>query len=323
MIEFANGLENALALKGISRRDFLKFCSAMAAALALPPRYVPRIEAALATAPRPPVVWLEFQDCCGDSESFLRASRPSVADIVLDTLSVNYHETIMAPAGKAAEKSLYDTVEQSKGKYLVVIEGSIPTKDGGVYCTIGGKTALDIAQRVCKNAAATITVGACAFFGGWPSASPNPTGAMGVGEAVPGLTLINLPGCPHNVVNLTATVVHFLTFGALPRPTNLDDRCSRTANASTTIANAARITTPVNSSKTGAMPAIAMGGASTKWDAKVPRHFTIVRPCAGTMARRGPLARDTVASVVRNRISGTRCRPSTGVCRTSQVLASK
>ncbi|MBI5650244.1 MAG: hydrogenase small subunit [Chloroflexi bacterium] len=241
MIEFASGLENALALKGISRREFLKFCSAMAAALALPPRYVPRIEAALATAPRPPVVWLEFQDCCGDSESFLRASRPSAVDIVLDTLSVNYHETIMAPAGKAAEKSLYDTVEQSKGKYLVVIEGSIPTKDGGVYCTIGGKTALDIANRVCKNAAATITVGACAFFGGWPSASPNPTGAMGVGEAVPGLTQINLPGCPHNVVNLTATVVHFLTFGALPatdqlgRPLfaygkRIHDNCERRAH---------------------------------------------------------------------------------------------
>ncbi len=241
MKEFPRGLENHLAEKGVTRRDFVKFCSMMAGVLVLPTRYVEWVVESLATVPRPPLVWLEFQDCAGCSESFLRASRPSVADIVLDTLSVNYHETIMAPAGKAAEKSLLDTVEQFKGKYLVVVEGSIPTKDNGIYCTIGGKTALDIARRVCSNAAATITVGACAFYGGWPSAVPNPTGALGVKDVVPGITLINLPGCPPNVVNITATVVHFLTFGALPatdqlgRPlfafgTRIHDNCERRAH---------------------------------------------------------------------------------------------
>ncbi len=230
-----------LIRKGVTRREFLKFCSAMAAVLVLPTRYVERIADALAAVQRPPLVWLEFQDCAGCSESFLRASRPSVADIVLNTLSVNYHETIMSPAGKSAIKSLDDTVEQYKGKYLVVVEGSIPTKDNGIYCTIGGRTALDIATRVCKSAAATITVGACAFYGGWPSASPNPTGAVGVKDAVPGITLINLPGCPPNAVNITATVVHFLTFGALPatdqlgRPlfaygTRIHDNCERRAH---------------------------------------------------------------------------------------------
>ena len=202
--------------RGISRRSFLRFCSAMTATLALPVRYVPRVAAALESVHRPALVWLEFQDCAGCTESFLRASRPSVADLVLDILSVNYHETIMSPSGKAAEKSLRDTIEQEAGKYLVVVEGSIPTRDGGVYCTIGGRTALDIAREVCGQAAATITVGACAFYGGWPASRPNPTGAVGVEQAVPGITLINLPGCPPNAVNITATVVHYLTFGALP-----------------------------------------------------------------------------------------------------------
>ena len=202
--------------RGISRRSFLEFCAAMAAVLALPDRYIPRIADALEKVKRPALVWLEFQDCAGNTESFLRASKPTVAEIVLDVLSVNYHETIMAPAGKAAEKSLMDTVRNEKGKYLVVVEGSIPLKDGGVYCTIAGRTALDIAREVCGNGLATIAVGACAWDGGWPAASPNPTGAVGVQEAVPGITLINLPGCPMNVQNLTAVVVHFLTFGALP-----------------------------------------------------------------------------------------------------------
>lgn len=202
--------------RGVSRRSFLKFCAAMTAALALPDRYIPRIAAALENVRRPALVWLEFQDCAGNTESFLRASKPTVAEIALDVLSLNYHETIMAPAGQAAEKSLMDTVRNEKGKYLAVVEGSIPLKDGGVYCTIGGRTALDMAREVCGNALATIAVGACAWDGGWPAAAPNPTGAVGVREAVPGITLINLPGCPMNVQNLTAVVVHYLTFGALP-----------------------------------------------------------------------------------------------------------
>jgi len=213
----------------------------MAATLALPELYVPQIAAALEKVKRPALVWLEFQDCAGCTESFLRASHPPVGDIVLDILSVNYHETIMAPSGKAAERSLMDTVRGEKGKYLVVVEGSIPTKDGGIYCTIGGRTALDIAREVCGNAAATITVGACAFYGGWPSARPDPTGAVGVEQAVPGIKVINLPGCPPNAANITATVVHYLTFGELP-PTDeqgrplfaygelIHDRCERRAH---------------------------------------------------------------------------------------------
>jgi len=233
--------EEILDRKGVTRRDFLKFCSLMAATLVLPPRYIERIASALVTVPRPPLVWLEFQDCAGNTEALLRISRPTIGELVLDTLSVDYHETIMAPAGKAAEKSLQDTVEKNKGKYIAVVEGSIPTKDGGVYCTVGGRTALDIARQVCGNAAATIAVGTCAAYGGWPAAVPNPTGAVGVKDAVPGIKLINLPGCPVNAANITATVVHYLTFGELPatdqlgRPLfaygkRIHDNCERRAH---------------------------------------------------------------------------------------------
>ena len=241
MNDFPNGLEYELARKGVTRRDFLKFCSAMAATLVLPTRYIEKIANALAAAPRPPLVWLEFQDCAGNTEALLRTSRPTVGDIVLNTLSVDYHETIMAPAGKAAEKSLLDSITANKGKYLCVVEGSIPMKDGGIYCTVGGRTALDIAKQVCGNAAATIAMGACAFYGGWPAASPNPTGAVGVKDAVPGITLLNMPGCPTNAANMTAIVVHYLTFGALPatdqfgRPLfaygkRIHDNCERRAH---------------------------------------------------------------------------------------------
>lgn len=219
------GLAERLAQRGISRRQFLKFCGAMAGALALPPRFAPRIASALAAAPRVAVVWLEFQDCAGNTESFLRASDPTVAEIVLELLSVNYHETIMAPAGRMAEKSLMDTLHNSlqmPGQFIAVVEGAIPLKDGGVYCTVAGQTAAHTVREVCSKALATIAVGACAWDGGWPGASPNPTGAVGVREAAPGVrNLINLPGCPMNVANLTAVIVHFLTFNELPLTDNM------------------------------------------------------------------------------------------------------
>jgi hydrogenase small subunit len=211
---FDGWLEETLGRKGVSRRDFLKFCTIMAGALALPPSFAPKIARALQQVTRPPVIWLEMQDCAGCSESLLRANRPTVAELVLDTLSLNYHETIMAPSGTRAEKSLQDTI--SAGGYITIVEGSIPTNDGGIHCCIGGRTALDILQEAAANTAAIITVGACAFYGGWPATGPNPTGAKGVQDVISGVPIINLPGCPMNVDNLTATVVHYLTFNALP-----------------------------------------------------------------------------------------------------------
>ena len=203
--------------RGLSRRDFMRFCSAMASALALPAAFGPRIAAALEKAKKPILVWLEFQDCAGNTESFLRAARPTAAEVVLDVLSVDYHETIMAAAGHQAEDALKATVRDHQGKYLAVVEGSIPTGEGGAYCCIAGRSALDIAREVCGGAAATIAMGTCATFGGLPAAAPNPTGALGVGDAVPGVkNLINLSACPANAENLTALLVHYLTFKSWP-----------------------------------------------------------------------------------------------------------
>ncbi len=214
--ECSHSIGEMLRERGVSRRDFLKFCSAMTAALALPATFAPKVAAALDEVKRPPLVWLEFQDCCGNTEALLRSANPTVAEIVLDILSVDYHETIMAAAGHQAEAALTKTITDHKGKYLCVVEGSIPMKDGGVYGCVSGKSYLEIARQVCGGAAATIAVGTCASYGGIPAAVPNPTGAVGVKEAVSGITVINLPGCPVNADNLTATIVHYLVFGKLP-----------------------------------------------------------------------------------------------------------
>lgn len=228
MAKTERNFEDVVPHQGVSRRAFLKMCSLVAVTLALPMRYANTIARALAAGQRLPVVWLEFQDCTGDSESFIKAAQrsdpydpsltdPSIIDLLLDHISLEYHETLMAPAGAQAEASLNDVLEKYSGQFVAIVEGSIPTAENGIYCTIHGQTALSIAQQVLPEARAVIAVGACAWDGGLAAAAPNPTGAVGVSQAVPGLTnLVALPGCPANVVNMAATLVHLLTFNELP-----------------------------------------------------------------------------------------------------------
>ncbi|BCS52233.1 hydrogenase small subunit [Geobacter sp. SVR] len=209
-------IAEALSEHGVTRRQFLQFCTAMSATLALPGLFVPRIASALEQAKRPTLVWMEFQECCGNIEAFLRAANPTVSDIILDIISLDYNETIMAASGQQAHEALAKVVKEQKGSYIAAVEGSIPLKQGGIHCCIGGRTALELAREVCGNALTTIAVGSCAAFGGVPAASPNPTGAVGVKDAVSGIKLINLPGCPANTDNITATLVHYLVFNKLP-----------------------------------------------------------------------------------------------------------
>lgn len=242
MSDAAGWFRRELAARGVTRRDFLGFCAGVAAMMGLPRSAGRAIAGALETKAKPVVVWLEFQDCAGNTESFLRAGQPSAAEVILDLLSVDYHETIMAAAGHQAEAALHTAITEHKGQYIAVVEGSIPTGAGGAYCTIGGKSAQQIAQEVCRDALAVIAVGTCASFGGLPAASPNPTGALGVSEAVSGIkTLINLPACPVNAENLTATIAFFLTYGRWPATDHLErplfaygksihDACNRRAH---------------------------------------------------------------------------------------------
>jgi hydrogenase small subunit len=205
-------LMTELARQGVSRREFLSFCAGMATLLGMPKAASGAIAKAVESDERPIMVWLEFQDCAGNTESFLRAGHPSVADLILDTISLNYHETLMVAAGDQAESALEDTVNKNKGKYIALVEGSIPGDIESGYCTIGGRSALDIAREVCGGAAATVAVGTCATFGGIPAARPNPTGALSVADAVPGVkNLINMSACPANAENITALLVYYLT----------------------------------------------------------------------------------------------------------------
>jgi len=210
-------LQALLKESGVSRRDFLKWTSIMTAALMLPPVFKPLLARAAENFSRLPIVWLHFAECTGCSEALLRSSHPGVAEILLATISLEYHETIMAAAGYQAEQCLEKALADFPGKFICVVEGAIPRGLNGQYMRLGpkGKTALEIGREVTSKAAATIAIGACAINGNIVAAKPNPTDAAGVGQAL-GISTVNIAGCPPNTVNFVGTLLYYLMFGALP-----------------------------------------------------------------------------------------------------------
>lgn len=234
-------LGESLLRRGISRRGFLKFCSVMTSLMALPPSMVPRVAQALEKAKRPSVIWLSFQECTGCTESLTRSHFPTVEGLILDTISLDYHHTLQAASGFGAEEARITAMQENAGKYLLVVDGSIPIGNPG-YSTIAGISNADMFKETAKEASAIIAVGSCAAFGGIPHANPNPTGAVSVSEMLNTLGLrkpvVNVSGCPPIAVVITGVLAHYLTFGALPeldihgRPLaffgqTIHDRCYR------------------------------------------------------------------------------------------------
>ncbi|MBU0484898.1 MAG: hydrogenase small subunit [Proteobacteria bacterium] len=203
-------------LNGVSRRDFMKFCTVIAASLGLPLEMAPRIANAITSPRRPSVIWLSGQACTGCVETLLRPSHPSLEHLILDLISLDYNETLNAGAGHQAEEEMQKAINENAGKFIMVVDGAIPLKDGGIYCMVGNRPFVDIVREVDAKAGAVIAIGSCASWGGIPSAAPNPTGAVGLPEVLKNRTVVTVPGCPPNPYNFLSTVLHYLTFNKLP-----------------------------------------------------------------------------------------------------------
>ena len=236
-------LADTLRSQGVSRRSFLKFCAATASMMALPPSMIPAIASALEQAKRPSVIWLSFQECTGCTESLTRSHAPDIEELLFDYLSLDYHHTLQAASGEAAEEARLETIRNYSGEYLLIVDGSIPVGNNGVYSTIAGKTNLELLKECTKDAKAVVAVGTCAAFGGIAAARPNPTGATDVASLMEsGLIeqklLVNIPGCPPLPLAISGVLAHFLAFERWPeldslyRPLGIygntvHDRCSR------------------------------------------------------------------------------------------------
>jgi len=203
-------VEQRLAEQGVSRRDFLKFCSAIAVTMGLAPTMAPSIAKAL-TGRRPSVVYLHNAECTGCSEALLRTYNPYIDTVIFDTISLDYHETLMASAGEAAELTLNQAINDPNG-FICLVEGAIPTAKDGIYGTIAGHTMYDTCAKILPKAIAVIAIGTCAAYGGIQAAAPNPTGAKGLNDCYGdiGINSINIAGCPPNPLNMVGALVAFI-----------------------------------------------------------------------------------------------------------------
>lgn len=184
-----------------------------------------------------PVLWVQAGTCTGCSVSILNVVSPTIKNVLIDEvvpgkhIALKYQATVMAGQGEPVLEVLEDTSHKNKGGYVLIVEGAIPTKDDGMYGTLGEKNgkALPMAPRIealAKDSLAIIALGTCAAFGGIAAGKPNPGGYVGLdaflqarGVSKP---LINIPGCPPHPDWFVGTVASILLLG-LPKPEELDE----------------------------------------------------------------------------------------------------
>ena len=211
----------ALRRNGVSRRALLKYCSGLAASMALPASFAPAMAESVAASRRQSVIWMSAQECTGCIESLTRVHAPTVDDLLLNLISLDYQEALQAAAGKQAHEALAQAVEANKGRYILVVDGSIATGLDGAYSTINGRTNLEEVKHLAEHALAVVAIGTCACYGGVGAARPNPTGAVGIDEIITDRPVINVPGCPPIPEVMAGVLTSFLTFGALPEMDHL------------------------------------------------------------------------------------------------------
>lgn len=235
----------------ITRRDFLRYCTASAAAIGLDAAGLLRLQTALGAQGAPTLIWLHGSGCQGDSISFLNlfANMEAVGDVTVagvlqNHVNLAYHTVLMASAGETAV--IMAKQAKRKGSYVLVCEGGVPTAFGGRACnilTINGQeqTYQQAVLHYAEGAAAVVCVGTCASYGGIPrSAYPSPakpaqqpsgpTGVLSVKETLSaaGVTvplLVNIPGCPSHPDWIAWAVVQLI----LGNPVELDNHSRPTA----------------------------------------------------------------------------------------------
>jgi hydrogenase small subunit len=215
-------LSEHLERRGVSRRAFMAFCTSMAAVLASAPaaaaaghpQVTPEsLAEGLGSLRKPVLVWLQLQECTGCMESVLRAGGTTVEDVILNLVSMDYNELLMAPAGDAANAVL---AAANAEPHVLVVNGSIPLAEDGIYTMIAGRTAEQILRESAANASAIFAVGACAHWGCVQASHPNPTGAVGVDEVITDKKVINVAGCPPIGEVIIASLVYTLSYGSPP-----------------------------------------------------------------------------------------------------------
>lgn len=201
--------------RGMSRRSFIKACTAMAAMLGLAPGMLSDVVEA-AEKRLPVVVWLHGHECTGCSEAFLRSGAPMASDVILNMIALEYDDTVAAASGQPFEEHLQEIMKAYDGQYILAVEGAVPTSPEAGYCMVGGHSFVEQLKEAAAHCAAIINYGSCSCWGGIQAARPNPTQSAPVPSIIDNKPVINVPGCPPIPEVMTGVIAHYAMFGKLP-----------------------------------------------------------------------------------------------------------
>ncbi|MBZ0155910.1 MAG: hypothetical protein K8I29_06805 [Alphaproteobacteria bacterium] len=241
----------------ITRHDFLRYCEASAASIALSAGDLLELREALAHPATPVIIRLRGGNCTGCSVSPLtRISSPvpgNADDVLIASLNVDYHPTLLDLAGNAGREAIRKAYAEER--YLLMVEGGIPADYGGSgiwawsydekepYVAFG-----EVVEDLSRRADAVICRGTCAAWGGIPflSSIPAPPSLLkGVGE-VTGRSTINIGGCPVREERIVWTIVQLLlgktvSLDSFGRPAALYNKRTRELPARTEKETAANL----------------------------------------------------------------------------------
>ncbi len=211
-------LESAMESLDIAKSEVNSWISMVTANMQLHPNFEQVVEGAMCAMNKVPIIWLELSDCSGNSEAFIKSTNPAIEALIFDYISLDYHELLMSASGDQSESILEEIIATQKGEYILIVEGAVPLAMDGKYLRIGprGETGIELLQKCADDAALVLAVGSCALDGGIVAAAPNPTGAVGVAEALGREDIINIPGCPTNPTNIVGTLLSYVMFEELP-----------------------------------------------------------------------------------------------------------
>ena len=199
----------------ITRRSFLGYCIASAAALKLTSIDLLNLRAAMASPNGPTVIWIHGSGCSGCSISFLNRvpadtdaafSIPALttADLLTSTaansaVNLVYHATLMSAAGETASSALMNAA--AKGNYILVAEGGVSTAFGGACCmpwSYDGEevTFQNAIADLAVRARSIVAIGTCAAFGGVSAAGANEPMVQSISKALSRTNVVNISGCP-------------------------------------------------------------------------------------------------------------------------------
>ena len=208
---------------GVSRRNFLKTLTGTAAGIGISQLFNPALVKALEKGlQRHPVLWIQGQGCTGCSVSLLNSTEPTIAKILLEVISLQFHPSVMAAEGHISLENLYAVAKEYKNRFSLVVEGAIPVAANGKYCIVGEMdhkelTMVDLVKDLAPMAGSVLGIGTCACYGGIPGAQGNVTGATGTRDFLKANNIqtpvVNIPGCPPHPDWIVGSLVYLLTKG--------------------------------------------------------------------------------------------------------------